>query len=97
MFILCVRNSLDVRGSILKNGWNSKVTPNFSSMLAYGEAAFGCCCEISIFLTLIIYKIIAEITNVPVGMISRAQRYKKAVKTEQEETKISNFLKMKSV
>jgi hypothetical protein len=34
------------------------------------------------------YNITAEATNAPVGKISRAQRYKKAVNIEQEDAKI---------
>ena len=53
MLILWARNSLDDNGSILKNGWNSNTAPYFSSMLEYGDAVFGCCCDIRIFFPLI--------------------------------------------
>lgn len=95
MFTRCALNSLDESGSMVKNGTKSKLTPYFSVIAEYGEAALGGCWEIRIFLTVMsFYKTIAVATKIPVGKNSRAQRYKIAENTERVFLKICASLTM---
>ena len=98
MLTLWALNSLEDRGSIVKKGMKSKLTPYFSVIAEYGEAAYGGCWEIRMFLTVMyshsFYKTIAVATRIPVGKISRAQRYKIAENTERVFLKICASLTM---